>query len=411
MAGEGTSLTEGLLISPAPLPPSQREVPNDCEAEGVVLLLHARSRSRQFYFSPKKKFPPHPVKTVDNRNKACYHAEPRKKNKVSIMLDIIITVLLIMAVLFAFALPGFLLRKTNLVRSDSLYSVSNILLCFAQPMLIIEAFAVDPVAPTKETLLNFLWVLLFSFAALFLTFFAAKLVFLYKKGEAERKKRDILVFVGTFSNCAFVGIPFVDMFTGGDSEAMMYITVFNVAFNLLIWTLGAYLITQDKKEVSLKKALLNPCTVGSVIGFLLFLVPEINIFNMEEVEELQQIVTYAGGMTAPLSMLVVGVRMAELSPKQLFGDKDIYLAAFTRLVLSMALTYLLILPFKLAGLFADAPYVLLAPVIAMAMPPAASVVAFAEKKGGEKELAAAAYATGTLLSIVTLPVAMMLLSL
>ena len=67
--------------------------------------------------------------------------------------------------------------------------------------------------------------------------------------------------------------------------------------------------------------------------------------------------------------------------------------------------------FKLAGLFADAPYVLLAPVIAMAMPPAASVVAFAEKKGGEKELAAAAYATGTLLSIVTLPVAMMLLSL
>ena len=53
------------------------------------------------------------------------------------MPDIIITVLLIMAVLFAFALPGFLLRKTNLVRSDSLYSVSNILLCFAQPMLII----------------------------------------------------------------------------------------------------------------------------------------------------------------------------------------------------------------------------------------------------------------------------------
>ena len=103
------------------------------------------------------------------------------KNKVTIMLDIIIKVLLIMAVLFAFALPGFLLRKTNLVRSDSLYSVSNILLCFAQPMLIIQAFAVDPVAPTKETLLNFLWVLLFSFAALFLTFFAAKLVFLYKK--------------------------------------------------------------------------------------------------------------------------------------------------------------------------------------------------------------------------------------
>ena len=327
------------------------------------------------------------------------------------MADIIIKVLLIMLVLFAFAVPGFILRKTGLVKSDSLYSISNILLCFAQPMLIIQAFAVDPIAPTGETLLNFLWVFLFSVAAILLTFGASKLVFLFMKGEEQRRRRDLLVFVGTFSNCAFVGIPFVDMFTGGDSEAMMYITVFTVAFNLLLWTLGAYLITQDKKQISLKKALLNPCTIGSVVGFLLFLVPQINIFNMEEVAELQQIVTYGGGMTAPLCMLVVGVRIAELSPKKLFCDRGIYLASLVRLVLSAALTYLLILPFKLTGVFADAPYVLLAPVIAMAMPPAASVVAFAEKLDGEKEYAAAAYSTGTLLSIVTLPVAMLLISL
>ena len=265
------------------------------------------------------------------------------------MADIIIKVLLIMLVLFAFAVPGFILRKTGLVKSDSLYSISNILLCFAQPMLIIQAFAVDPIAPTGETLLNFLWVFLFSVAAILLTFGASKLVFLFMKGEEQRRRRDLLVFVGTFSNCAFVGIPFVEMFTGGDSEAMMYITVFTVAFNLLLWTLGAYLITQDKKQISLKKALLNPCTIGSVVGFLLFLVPQINIFNMEEVAELQQIVTYGGGMTAPLSMLVVGVRIAELSPKKLFCDRGIYLASLVRLVLSAALTYLLILPVSLKG--------------------------------------------------------------
>ena len=327
------------------------------------------------------------------------------------MVQIIVKVLLIMLVLFVFAVPGFILKKTNLVKADSLYSISNILLCFAQPMLIIQAFAVNPIAPTGNTLLNFLWVFLFAVAAIFLTFFVSKLCFLFMKGEEQRQKRDILIFISTFSNCAFVGIPFVDMFTGGDSEAMMYVTVFTVAFNLILWTLGAYLITQDKKQISLKKALLNPCTIGSVIGFVLFLVPQINIFNMDEVAELQQIVTYGGGMTAPLSMLVVGVRIAELSPKKLFRDKTIYLAAFVRLVLSAALSYLLILPFRLTGVFADTPYVLLAPVIAMAMPPAASVVAFAEKLDGEKEFAAAAYATGTILSIVTLPVAMLLISL
>ena len=327
------------------------------------------------------------------------------------MVQIIVKVLLIMLVLFAFAVPGFILKKTNLVKADSLYSISNILLCFAQPMLIIQAFAVDPIAPSGETLLNFLWVFLFSVAAIFLTFFAAKLCFLFMKGDEQRQKRDILVFIGTFSNCAFVGIPFVEMFTGGDSEAMMYVTVFTVAFNLLLWTLGAYLITQDKKQISVKKAILNPCTIASIVGFVLFLVPQINIFNMDAVKELQQIVTYGGGMTAPLSMMVVGVRIAELSPKQLFCDKSIYLSAFVRLILSAALTYLLILPFKLTGVFADTPYVLLAPVIAMAMPPAASVVAFAEKLDGDRVFSAAAFSTGTIFSIITLPVAMLLISL
>lgn len=327
------------------------------------------------------------------------------------MVQIIIKVCLIMLVLLAFAVPGFLLKKFRLVGEESLLSLANILLYVCQPMLSVKAFAVDPIAPSGELLLNFLWVFLFATAAVLLTFGASKLVFLFMKKPEERQKRDILVFIGTFSNCAFVGIPFVDMFTGGNSEAMMYIIVFSVSFNILLWTLGAYLITQDKKQISVKKALLNPCTVGCAVGLLLFCVPQINIFDMDTVSELQQIVIYTGNMTAPLSMIIVGVRLADLTPKELFCDGRLYLAAFVRLILSFGLTYLLILPFKLAGLFEGASYVLLAPVIAMSMPPAASIVAFAEKFGGEKRFAAAAYSLGTILSVVTLPFVLLLITL
>ncbi len=327
------------------------------------------------------------------------------------MIDIIIKVLLIMSVLLIFAVPGYILRKKELVHSNSMYSISNILLCFAQPMLIIKAFAVNPIAPSKTILLNFLYVFLFSVGAMLLTFFVAKLLFSSKKHPENKKKTDILVFISTFSNCAFVGIPFIEMFTDYNSQATMYIIIFNVVFNILVWTLGAYLITQDKSQISIKKALLNPCSVGAVIGFLLFLFPQINIFNMEAVKELQQIVVFSGSMTAPLSMLIVGVRMAEIPPKKLFCDKNIYFAAFARLLLSAGLTYLLILPFKLTGVFANDIYVLLAPVIAMSMPPAASIVAFAEKYDGEKELATASYAVGTLLSIITLPIVLVLITL
>ncbi|MGN0822326.1 MAG: AEC family transporter [Candidatus Gallimonas sp.] len=327
------------------------------------------------------------------------------------MVQIIVKVLIIMLVLIAFAIPGFLLRKANLVRPESMLSLVNILLYLCQPMLTIKAFAVDPLPCSGAVLLNFLYVLLLSLAAILLTFGAAKLVFSFMKKPEERKARDVLVFIGTFSNCAFVGIPFVDMFTDGNREAMMYVIVFTAAFNLLLWTLGAYLITQDRSQISLKKAFLNPCTIGTAAGLLLFCVPQINIFNMPAVSELQQIVVYTGNMTAPLSMMIVGIRLAEISPRKLFCDGRIYLASAVRLALSFGLTYLMILPFRLTGLFAENPYVLLAPVIAMAMPPAASVVAFAEKFDGEKDLAAAAYTTGTLLSVATLPFALLLISL
>lgn len=312
-----------------------------------------------------------------------------------------------MSVLLVFAVPGFILRKTNLIRTDCMYSLSNILLYVCQPLLIIKSFAIDPIQPTGGILLKFLYVFLFSSAAMILTFFVAKLFFI--RSKEERRRKDIFVFISIFSNCGFVGIPFIDMFTGGDSQAMMYIIIFNAAFNVILWTLGAYLITQDKKQISVRKALLNPCTVGTLIGFLLFLVPQINIFNMEEIKEVQQIVVYTGNMTAPLSMMIVGIRLAELSPKALFCDKGVYISALLRLLIAPALTYLIILPFKLWGVFADDIYVLLAPVIAMAMPPAASIVAFAERFDGEKECAAASYATGTIFSLVTLPIVLALI--
>ncbi len=326
------------------------------------------------------------------------------------MEDIIIKVLLIMSVLLAFAVPGFLLRKKDMVKAEHLGALSNILLYVCQPLLIIKAFAVNPVPPTGTILLNFLWVFLISFAAVLLTFFVAKVFFRFDK-KSDQRKKDILTGIGTFSNCSFVGIPFIEMFTNNNSYATMYIILFTTAFNILLWTLGSYLITQDKKQISVRKALLNPCSIGIFVGFIFFLIPAINIFDMPAVAELQQILIYTGGMTAPLSMIIVGVRVAELSPKALFCDRSVYLSALVRLFISPAITYALILPLKLMGLFENDIYVLLAPVIAMAMPPAASIVALAEKFGGDAKTATASFAMGTLLSLVSLPIVLVLITL
>ena len=55
------------------------------------------------------------------------------------MLQILTKVCLIMLVLLAFAVPGFLLKKFKLVQSESLLSLANILLYVCQPMLSVKA--------------------------------------------------------------------------------------------------------------------------------------------------------------------------------------------------------------------------------------------------------------------------------
>jgi hypothetical protein len=316
------------------------------------------------------------------------------------MIDYYIKALLIMVVLFAFILPGYLLRKAKMISVDVLPALSNILLYVCQPIMFIKAFAVDPIEPTWGTIRNMIVVFSLSFAGMVAVYFLSRLVFGRCK---DRKQGDIYTFIGVFSNCGFCGIPFVDMLTGGNSLALMYLIVFNCSFNFLVWTLGVYLMTQDKKYVSVKKALFNPSTAGLAIGLLLFLIPPINIFNIEAISPIRQIVTYLSEMTAPLSMIIVGVRGAELSVKEIFCHPTDYLASAMRLIVAPFIMLAIVLPFAKTALLGEDVYVYLAPVIAMAMTPASTAVAYAEKFGGDKLTATRTFLSGTLLGVATIP--------
>lgn len=315
-------------------------------------------------------------------------------------------VLVIMLVLFAFLVPGYILRKVKLLSAESLPTLSNILLYVCQPMMFIKAFCVNPVSPEKDVLINMLYVFLLSMAGLLLVFFLAKGVFCRVK---DKKRANVYVFLTTFSNCGFIGIPFVELLTDGDTLAVMYVTLFNCAFNFLIWTLGVYLMTGNRSDVSFKRAFLNPSTLGMGIAFLLFLVPQANVFNMEQIAPVRQVAVYLGEMTAPLSMLIVGARAADLSFKDIFCNPADYAAAAMRLIVAPAVMFLVVLPLKLTGTIESTVY--LAPVIAMAMTPASTVVAYAEKFDGDRKTAARTFLLGTLLGILTIPLVITLITL
>ncbi|MDE6504373.1 MAG: AEC family transporter [Clostridia bacterium] len=325
---------------------------------------------------------------------------------------IYLKVLLIMAVFVAFALPGFALKKFKMIGEGGTLTLSNLLLYVCQPALAIKSFcvfsqeewAVVQSVQTAVLLKNFGLAFAVSVLSIGIMFGLCKLVFLKAK---NRKAADVYSFVAVFSNAGFFGIPFVEMFTDGNPLAIMYIMVFNLVFNFTCWTIGVYLITGSFKEIRIKKLVCNPAIIASVVALILFFVPQINIFMMDEVKELRIFPQYLAYMTAPLSMVIVGIRLAETPPKQLFCKKGVYLAGGLRLIVAPFLTLLISTPFwgvlgsGASGAFAE--YVYLSPVIAMTMSPAASVVAMAERFDGDKETATAAFVTNTLLSVITIP--------
>ncbi|MDE7452948.1 MAG: AEC family transporter [Clostridia bacterium] len=321
-------------------------------------------------------------------------------------------VLIIMLVLAAFAVPGFALKKLKMIGEGGTLTLSNVLLYVCQPALVVKSFCVftdaefEVVQSVSRLILlkNFGISFAFAVASLLLMLGVSKLVFIKAKDKSAAR---VYSYVAVFSNCGFLGVPFVEAFTDGNPLATMYVMVFNVAFIILCWTVGVVLITGDFKQIRPKKVFLNPAIITSVVAAVLFFVPEINFFMIDAVKGLGIFPKYLGYCTAPLSMIIVGIRLAETPAKSLFCKKGVYISGALRLIVAPFLTLLLVLPFtRFFGAGADCgfeEYVYLAPVIAMAMSPAASVVAMAETFDGDKETATAAFVTGTILSVVTIP--------
>ena len=326
-------------------------------------------------------------------------------------------VILAIAVLLLFIVPGFVLKRVGLVEAASKRALSAILLYVCQPALMISSFCVFSeedwqliqsigYAPLAK---NFMIAAAISFAAMFAVLLVCKLAFIR---YGNRDKANIYSYIAVFSNCGFLGVPFIEILTDGSILAVMYLMIFNLVFAVMVWTLGVWLLTGDAGNISLKKVLLNPSIISMAVALLLFFVPGLNFFMFKDLSQLQVLPKYLSTMTAPLSMIIVGISMAEIPFKSLFTDVGAYAAGALRLIAAPAITFCVAaLFFVMCSSFLDSTpqgeYVYLAPVIAMCMSPAATVVAMAEQYQKGERTAAVAFIVNTLISVITVPLVLM----
>ena len=307
-------------------------------------------------------------------------------------LSTFITVLIVVVL----AVPGYALRKAKILPDGSTGVLAGLLLYISQPGLMAASFLNKEFKPSM--LINFGWVILFAVALIFLVYFAAKLIFFRCRDEAARRACVACSYLG---NVGFMGIPVMQMLFPGVQELVLYTAVYNIAFNAMTWTLGIYSVTGNRKSVNPLKIILNPPTIATIVVLPLF------FCNVPVPEQVVTPIEYLGNMTLPLSMVILGIRLADMHPLRLVNDVKTYVASVAKLILSPLLSLAV-----LVAVNAIVPidrYVIVALYVIAAMPTASSVLNFAEMFGGDCDTAAATTLMSTLLCIVTIPVLMLLL--
>ncbi|MEE1114967.1 MAG: AEC family transporter [Eubacterium sp.] len=136
-----------------------------------------------------------------------------------------------------------------------------------------------------------------------------------------------------YTNCGNLIMPLILMTLG--EEWVIYSMAYQISFNILLWSHGASTI-RGAKGVEWKKILLNPNILCIAAGLVMM----VTGFKLPEV--IDTTLASFGAIVGPVSMLVIGMVIAQYDLKKVFTNVHAYLVTLGRLVILPALTMLVL---------------------------------------------------------------------
>ncbi len=299
-------------------------------------------------------------------------------------------------------LPGFILGKTKLLPEKASDVCSKIVLYVCQAALMFTCFQKYSYSPRIGVNM------LITFGASVVVHGLMTLVVFLTCRTDDNAKLRVMRFASIFSNCGFMGIPFLQALFWESSalgEMLIYAAVVNAVFNMLTWTLGAFLMTGDKKQISVKKIVTNPVLISLTIGAILFFAVGVPLVDVcSEGSAFDQFITKTmssvemlSNMVTPLSMFVIGLKLAVVKPKTLLLERKAYAVSLNKLIIMpiIIVACLLFLPIE-----NEVKYTVF---LLLSMPCASSTVLFAVRFNEDSDFASLVVLQSTLLSILTIP--------
>lgn len=333
-----------------------------------------------------------------------------------------------MVIIFLLIGIGMILYRRRMLSEEGSKQISGLIINVTNPALLIcSALEDGPKASLRD-----LGIALAAYAVIFVVLIAMGFLLPYIL-RVPKNLHYAYQMLTVFGNVGFIGIPLASAVLG--SESLIFVSIFNLLFNLLIYTFGVSLLQraalkqaeenalppvsqmqestlspdrqQKKGAVSpakqakgntalptsgnLKK-LVNAGTISAAVTILFYL----GDFHVPVI--ISSTLTYAGRATTLLSMLVLGVSVAQMAPKDIFSHPKLYAFALLRQVLVPIGCVLLM------RMFIDNKLILNTLLLMVAVPAANMPLMLAKQMDMDSESISQGIILTTILSLVTVPV-------
>jgi len=292
----------------------------------------------------------------------------------------------VLAPLYIIAAIGFASRKMSILNSNANQVITQLMLYITLPALIL--YSLNTTFST-ELLTDFAWLIAMSIFILCIYVILGS--WLRRKARLPEKQKTVYESLIIFGNQGYIGFAIIYLVMA--EQGIVYLTIFNICYLILIWTYGIYIFTKKEQSVNWKALFFNPGILSTLVGLCMLLLPY--TWPRPFLDTFESV----GKMTIPLSMLLIGSLLADI------GWQEFRRYCQNLYIWNAAMFKLLILPlFLLVFLFLHVPYpLLIIAVLTSAMPSASTTSAYAQKFGGDASFASFGVMMTTLLCMLTIP--------
>ena len=291
-------------------------------------------------------------------------------------------------------LLGFVLFRTKIVNAETNKSISGMIINVTSPALVLYSVCGQNEINAETGKLVGFGVLLY----LLMPLLAFGIVWLMR---AQREKRGVYQLLLVFGNVSFIGFPIVQAIYG--EQAIFYMNILNIPFTLLIFTYGIRILHDQNTTAGTafnSREIFSPGLIAGVLSLLIY------FFRIPIPDMAANALGFIGGMTTPLSMVVIGSIIAGFQFRELFSDAKLYVLSFIKLLLIPLIGF-----FVIRLVFQDKMLVGII-TLSLAMPSGSLCAMVSQQYGNRSQADTAALGVfiTTVFSMVTIPLVIVCLS-